>query len=263
MVITGFLAEGRTDLYDIDNILYKVKKKISQIAEKEYGKLLGEEVALLCDNISLNVLTRNDNNPIINVARANVDKRIRTAGATGSTSRYNMAIYVRVMYLDGNTYIEVNSPNTIFLKAFKIGELEEFSLSEDECKDERNKKTIVWQKLHGVYEKMQPLSLNLSAHPDFIKEKVVFPSIPERAETLARHSVMNRLLNQISGGEQIPPYLLMPYMDIALTQLTSDSGIIRKVKEKALHLGQILLKLEDNEELVFGTAQEGAENGNA
>ena len=50
---------------------------------------------------------------------------------------------------------------------------------------------------------------------------------------------MNRYLTQVTGGGNIPPYLLMPCMDTALEMLVSDEAKT-ELKEQEMKLQQIL-----------------------
>ncbi len=252
MVVTGYILPGITSLNEIEEVLAKIKKKIDKIAKEEYGKLLGEETALLCDNISLNILQRNDNVPLIYVARDKVDEKIKKMNLMGASFKYNFTVYIHVMQYEGDTYFKVTCLNKAFLKAFHLSVLKDFSLNESECRDESNHKTIVWEKLHAVYANSSPLTVNFTPSVEYDREKVVFPSIKERASMHARHSILNRLLNQLGGGQQIPPYLLMPYMDQALERLTTDSELSFELGQKTIHLGQVFLDLDKQTELIFG-----------
>lgn len=255
MVVYGFKMSGTTDIRDIDLTLAKVKEKIQSVTNRIYGELLGEEAALICDNLTLNVLQRFDNKPIIEVAKEALDKKLRTATMLGALTKYNLAVYVNVMTYEDDAYLKVTCSNQELLKAFHVKELKDCSLSESEHKDQANPKRILWETLHGLYNCSNPLSVDISATPEYKKEKVVFPSVKDRAAACARHTIMNRLLSQLGGGEQVQPYMLMPYIDQALEMLTTNSSISYELGEKTIHLGQILLDLNKEEELLFGNSK--------
>lgn len=260
MVISGFLLKNTTNLSDIELTLRKVESKLQKHTNKEYAAMLGEEIELICDNITMNVLKRNDNKPIVYVAKEQLDKRIQNAKQIGASTRCNLSVYVHVMCFENDTYFKVIAENKELLKAFHIAELKDISLSESECKDTNNTKTELWTTLHEMYKNTQPVSLNLSKTPEFIPEKILFTPVKQRAALLARHAVTNKILNQLSGGEQIPPYRLMTYMDKALEMITSEDEISYEIGEKTVRLEQILLDLNKEKELIFGEKKEDNED---
>ena len=170
-----------------------------------------------------------------------------------ATTKYNLSVYVNILYHEEDIYLKVVCNNPRLTKAFHMKELKDCSLSESECKDQANPKTILWSNLHALQKEREPLSVNLTAAPEYSKEKIVFPTVKERAHIHARHQITNRLLNQLGGGEQIPPHLLMPYIDQALELITTDSALSYELGEKTVHLEQIFLNLDEQEHLLFGT----------
>ena len=252
MVISGYVLKNTTNLLDVDLVLNKVNGKLKKIVDKEYGILLGEEIAILCDNIAMNVLTRHDDKPIASVAMEVLDKRIQLAKRLCASTKHNFAVYVNVLPYEGDIYFKVTAPNEALLKAFHVKELKDVSISEAECKDEANTKKQLWETLHSLYKDTQPLSVNMTLTPEYKRENVVFEPVSIRAAKHAEYAITSKLLNQLGGGEQIPAYLLMPYMDTALEMLTTSDSVKYELNEKEMQLGQILLNLEDEKELIFG-----------
>lgn len=252
MVIIGYVLKNTTNLLDVDLVLNKISGKLKKIVDKEYGILLGEEIAIICDNIAMNVLQRNDNKPIVNVAMEHLDKRIQSAKRLGVATKHNLAVYVNVLCHEGDIYLKVLAPNEALLKAFHVKELKDVSISEAECKDEANAKKQLWETLHNLYKDTQPLSVNMTIVPEYNPENIVFEPVKVRAAKHARYAITSRLLNQVGGGEQIPAYLLMPYMDNALEILTTSDSVKYELNEKEMQLGQILLNLDEEKELIFG-----------
>ena len=154
-----------------------------------------------------------------------------------------------VMQLDGMTYYKVIAPNfPMYEKAFK--NLQEYSLSETEADDEENGKLKAWTKLHSAYKNIEPLAINITPVPS-VPEKLTYESVPVRAEAQARHALLNHYLSVISGGAQIPPFLLMRYMDKALGMLVSDEGKA-SLGRKKLELMNILPDLNADDKVVYG-----------
>lgn len=247
MVITGYRIHD-TDLKNINMELDKVKRKLEKIISKSYHQMLGEEIAFICDNITLGKMERDLNNTIFNNAVGNLEFKINNAIAAGTSLKYNFSIYAYIMPCEDYTYIKVISPNPVLLKAFN--KLEDYSLDEIECQDPKNAKTILWNHLHDLYKKSEPMVINLRPNIEADKDKIVYPVKKNRAETFARHSIINHLLNQISGGKEIPPLLLLPYMDLALEML-EDVTIQTEYKNKVTNLIQLFTDLEKNNDFVF------------
>ena len=247
MVIIGYRMPT-TDIQEIDMSLMKIQHKIQRIAEREYGKLLGEEIAFLCDNIALNVLQRRNDISIYDFAKQQLDRQIRVAGGLGTETKYNFQVYAHLIAEGEFTYIDVLCNNPVFLSAFKT--LEPYGLTEDECSDSHNAKTILWKRLHKAYEKRQPLSVNLSPDIERLDVSVSYPKVGDRCQSLARHYVTNVYLNQISGGEQIPPYMLMRDMDLAMEMAISSKGA-REIASKKAELAGILVDLSKDDKYVY------------
>jgi len=137
--------------------------------------------------------------------------------------------------------------------------LEDVSLSEAESKDVTNKKNIIWQKLHSIYkdETIATWTLTQAVKPD--KAAIVYPSLQERCSINARHSITNRILNQISFGKQIPPFRLMSCIDAALKTLSTAEGQ-RMCEQRRLELLHILPDLQKDDSFVFGLNEEKEDN---
>ena len=260
MIITGYRIKS-TDFGEIEAKIDAVRKEVKQLTENIYYKKLAEEIAFLCDSVALNILQRSENESIFNSAVGNVNQMIRTVSMTGAPVNYNTQVYAHVMSYKGYTYLKVICPNRQLIKAFK--NLESYSLSESDCEDKNNEKNIIWQKLHGLYEKREPMSLNLThevLNPDH--KKLVYPTVAERCAVHARHNVENRLLNQIAGGEQIAPYRLMPFLDTAIAAL-DKSDVKSELYKKTQELMQILPDLNGDDSFIFGPKNDNAEESDS
>lgn len=81
----------------------------------------------------------------------------------------------------------------------------------------------------------------------------------EAAGTKARHNVTNRLLNQMSGGQQIPPVLLMRFFDQAMDLLLLPETQW-EIRQKQAELQAILPDLQQDDQFIYG--EEEPDNGN-
>ena len=247
MVIQGYVL-NTTDLSEINKKISEIRQKINREAGKIYDRLIGEEAAFLCDKVVTGVLKKDKGVPIIKNAAENVAVMIDRAGAAGLKSRYNFNIFCHVIPYDGKTYLKVTCDNEELLKAFKG--LEECSVDEDEAKDTRNGKTMLWMKIHKECEKNEPPVVRLNPIPELKKENIKYPTVPERARTLARENLTNLYLNRLSGGGQIPPFLLVKYMDIAMSMLLSAEGK-EELSRRTAELTACLPDLGADDSVVF------------
>lgn len=238
MMITGYCIPT-TDILKVEKEIDRVKRKIDKIGSTCYQKLFGTQAAFLYDQMALNILKKPDNLTFFDWVKAELDTRIRFSQQSAIPNEYNMNVFVYVLENEEKIYLKVICPNKELLKAFK--HLEDYSLNEEESRDDKNGKTILWTHLQKKYEKHPTLSLNLTPTPEPVKEKIVFPPYSCRCKTLARHDVTNYYLRVLAGNNNIPPYMMMPLMDEALTLLTSEQAK-PDLRNKEIQLGNILPK---------------------
>ena len=256
MVVTGYRI-NTTNMGEIYEKLAKVKDKLRTIANREYHRLLGKEIAFLVDQISTNALQRDENVRIIDAAIDNLNKRIGIAETRNVESEYNMSVFAHVLTDGEYTYLKVICLNDKLLASFKG--LEDYSLTEIECQDKRNAKTIKWNELHKKFVEMEPCAIVLSQNIiKYDKELIKYPEKMERAETMARHTVLNRILAQISGGEQIPPMRIMEYMEEAVTIYSNSKTLQDEYNEKVTSLLQLMIQIDKHPEIVFMLPREEA-----
>lgn len=237
MIITGYRIHS-TDFTDVETEIRQAKKRLEKLSNQIYQRLLGEEAGLLYDQLSLNVLQQPEGVSFLDWVVNNLNLKIQIAQQNGAATDYNFNVLVFCMALDGYTYLRVICPNKKLLKSFD--KLEAYNLSATECMDKNNKKTQVWQKLCGNYDNNAAVfTLNLTPEPKPDKEKIKIPSKKERCEIQSRHDLLNHYLRQVSGGDNIPPYLLMPCMDQAMGMLLSEEATV-ELKERTNRLNQIL-----------------------
>lgn len=248
MVIDGFRLKT-SDLNEVFTVLENVKARLYEMANREYHILLAEEVAFICDNVAMNNMTKDENNAIIDNAIGNLQFKMDNASKTNSATKYNFNIYVHIMPFGEETYIKVISPNNKWLTSFSG--VEKYSLNESDAQNKDNKKTKRWGELHAMYKDSEPFLMKLTQEPQYDSEfKLKYPDKKHRAETHARHTITNHLLNEISGYNTISPMMLMSYMDMALEMLEKPE-VQADYKRKVANLMQILPDLDKDDSYIF------------
>ena len=252
MVITGYRIKSQ-NIGDVTMELDVVKKRLKKMVNKNYHELLGEEIAFLVDNISTNTIQRNPDTTIYDDAVQNLDFKINNAKKTAAPTKYNFFVHAHILPLGDYTYIKAVCPNRAYLKAFD--KMEEYSVDEIELQDKNNKKTQTWNELHKLYGNSEPMIINLSQSVEIDRKEIVYPTKIQRAETLARHTITSQLLNQISAGQQIPPILLMPYLDLAFSMF-EQAEVKTEYQNKITQLLQIFTDLNDDDSFIYITQRQ-------
>ncbi len=253
MVITGY----RLKTMNINEIMAQmedVKRRLKKITNSEYNKLLSEEITFLVDQVSLNNIPRDNEITIFDGAVQNINERISRVETLNISSKYNFRVFAHILPYEDYIYLKVISPNTRLLKAFKT--LEDYSLSEIECEDSQNAKTILWQNLHKMYKNTEPMVISLTQEPTPDKESLSFQSVKERAGKETRNQILMRLLTEITGGKEIPPIRLMPYFHEVLEQYMNDRSLDVERKQSETKLMQILIDLEKDSSIIYNLPQE-------
>ena len=227
MVVTGYVIHT-CDMNDVMMKINEVIRKLNREADRLYGELLGEEAAFLYDCLATNALKEPENMEFLDWTVNELNMKIQTCQKSGASCKYNFKVYVQFLPYREDTYIKTILSNKRLEKAF--GKLEDYSLTETENLDQNNTKTQTWQMLHKIYRDSPVFTMDLSPalKPDM--DDIKIPDKNKRCTAIARRNLTNRNLSQISGGRQIPPYLLMPFMDTAIEML-SQSEIDRLTAE--------------------------------
>lgn len=252
MVITGYRIKSQ-NIGDVMMELDVVKKRLKKMVNKNYHELLGEEIAFLVDNLSTNAIQRNPDTTIYDDAVQNLDFKINNAKKTAAPTKYNFFVHAHILPLGDYTYIKAVCPNRAYLKAFD--KMEEYSVDEIELQDKNNKKTQTWNELHKLYGNSEPMIINLSQSVEIDRKEIVYPTKKQRAKTLARHTITSQLLNQISAGQQIPPILLMPYLDLAFSMF-EQAEVKTEYQNKVTQLLQIFTDLNDDDSFIYITQRQ-------
>ena len=229
-----------TTLKDIEYELKQASASIEKIANKEFAVLLGEEAAFIADYITLGVLKKGLDEDVLEIAEDNVRRKIHTWNLKRISGKYNFSVYGYLFPHKNHVYLQVDMLNPIFKDAFDY--LEDVGIDDVEMQDDSSPKRKLWIEI--LKENKNPISVNLTPNLHSVKAK--FPSVLERSQLLARHNITNRILGEISDGNQIPPHMLMRYMDEALLKLPYYKD---DIQEESFRLRQILLDFSKEENL--------------
>ena len=249
MVIDGYVIRS-TDLNVILDKLDNVKTKIKDIVQEEYKKLLADEIAFICDRVSLNIFKRDEKITIYDAAVMNVGERIKRAETLNDETLFNFRIFAHILPYENNTYIKVMCQNRLLLKAFE--ELEDYSLSEIQCENNKNKKKNVWETIHSIYKNTEPAVISLTQEPEPTKD-LTFKSVKDRATEEAIHSIMSRLLSTISAGKEISPIYLHRYYHEAVNISANNQNVKKELTDKQTRLMEIFIDLnkEENKDIIY------------
>lgn len=259
LIVKGYKIEG-TDILLIEDLLQKLQSLIIIQGHKLYTEQLANEIEMMFDDISLNVIQR-PNIPIYDAARQQLDQRISNASGRGLPLPYNHAIQMAVFTHKDCVYVRLNTNNEKLVKALKKAPagMKDFSLYDDRHDNtEQKAREAVWNEIMEVYSgERKPLVRQLiaceGADPTWASIAEKFHSRLDRIDYRVRYQQTNSLLNLLGMGQQIPPHKLLPYLDEALMLLDND-GIkadARRMRQQAtqmiINITEELVKLNPND----------------
>lgn len=247
MVLTGYRLHS-LDMKEIQSHMGTIEEKLHNIAFHEYHKILGQEMIFLFDSIAINAMARDKQKTIYDIARENVDHQITVEEALKVPSAYNFQIFAYIMSEGEYTYFEVMSPNPKYLRAF--ASLEDYSVDDIEAQDDSDKKVQTWARLHKKYQHKSPIAINFTQRITPQIDKIKFPSYKERCASVARHNISNHYLNEVAGGSQIPPHLLMRDFDRVIELLDTDEGKY-ELRKRQIDLTGILVDTSPEDETFY------------
>lgn len=253
MPIHGFKTKSNS-LAELNEKFGAIEKAIQTRAEKKYNELLGREIALWADLVTLNAVTLQDDCSIFERAVRSLAEKMFNASTADLYGVYNFRVYAHVVSFDDETYIHVLCAQEELLKPFARA-FEPCSVNdglktkEDDEKSAENEK--LWQRIEETYKGRSLFGIDLTPHftPDI--DKVKYPPLAARCEMQARHQILNSLLSKMSGDAPIQPYMLMPLIDDAYDMIVgreyrTDSNI------KSMQLAGILIDLKKNKTRIIG-----------
>lgn len=236
MIFMGYKLKGQ-DITTIEIRLREIKKAVNKRANSEYKKLLTQEIQTLVDHIALNEIQRPDNISLFDLAQNELNNKIAFASAKNLPIEYNLETSVHILFYKGDTYIKFNAGNNIYKKDLAgLHDIEEFPC---EANGESEK---VWSEIMKQYtDGFTPMGIRLFDGTQPIKpEHLKFESPAKRAKAIARHRLTNRYLSMYTGGQQIPNYKVMDYIDLALNALVEIPDSINEMRRMEAELCGIL-----------------------
>ena len=208
---------------EIQNVLKEMQERIYRRALDKYQHLLEHEIEMLVDYSALNAIQRPEGS-ILENAEKSLMNRVRYASINQLPTPYNFNVSVHLFYDDGKTFIRLNANNNIYRDVLKgIEGLIPCNVDDNEVKDKGHGE--IWKHLMKTYESGLPVAgvqLLTGENFELDYKKLKFKKPAARAAYLARHNLVNRMLNMFGNNEQIPGFRLMELFDDALESLSSD-----------------------------------------
>lgn len=222
ILLTGYYVATQNGK-EVQEFLQEIQRRVYMRAADKYQHLLEHEIEMLVDYISMNQIQRPEGSILENAEKSLVN-RIRYASINQLPTQYNFNVSVHLFYDDDKTFIRFNANNNIYRDALKdIEGLYPCSVNDTEGKDKGEGE--IWRHLMDIYEGGLPVTgvqLLTGEGIEIDYKKMKFKRPQKRALYLARHNLVNRLLNMYGNNEQIPGFRLMEMFDDSLECLSSD-----------------------------------------
>lgn len=224
----------------IETVLLAAKNNVREAADQQYHELLSEEVCTLVDGITLNIYQRPPCS-IFDEAVRRLNDKINRAEMTSSGTEYDLRAGVSIIP-DGNyTYLMFSANNPALEAAFaSTKQIEPYAVSGDDLNSDEAKK---WEAFCERYHRESPmLSASLTSRMSADIDKLTYASPMERAQTIARHNLTRRLLNQYACGKEIQQQDLMSTLDKALSRLVENDQM-SMLNEMTMQLSSTLIEI--------------------
>lgn len=236
----GYYMES-TNFTNVEMMLQEMRKVIMREADKRYHKQLSSEIEYLIDRITVGEFQRPENMTLYDAAVSLLQVRMEKAERVLADSSYDYKVSVNVLVLEGKVYFKINTSVSDYEKKLnKIQGLQPFQMGEKWAPliEKYKNEPIMW---------MQLLS-GADMKPD--RKKLKFASKIERADRLARHKCTNHLLSQYSCGENIEPYQMMEFIDLAMNDLLTNRFYKEEHNKNKVNAVAFLLDITDD--ILFG-----------
>ena len=231
VAINGYKING-TSLDRLYVVLDEARQKVQGAVEDEYHRLLGVEVTQLVDDISMNFVQRPDV-PLLHAAQSALLERVRFA-VMGFPVEYNLEATASILTDNKDTYIILRAGNPHIAEAFasSSADLQWYGVNESENEPqgllpEDAAAIETWRQLRDRYGEdlgRSSLTAMLSGPVSTDRNRLLFEPPAKRAAERARHTYMNRMLSACAKGREIPPHMLMPYLDHVMLGLLSEES---------------------------------------
>ena len=235
----GYLIHS-TQLTDVETIVRQAKHIVFEKAHEIYQSLLTQEVEAVVDDIALNICHRPENQSILQAAQAALDNKIRYAMARQVISIYNFQVFAHLLSCENrkDTYIQFGAASMAFREALdRVTGLEPVDSDPDSPAFQQISKLLEKQKGNeppiGI-----PIYPGAASTPLVVPAELSFAPPSARAETIARHTLSNRLLESLACGREIQNYQLMRYMDTVFELLDNP-----QIQKEMRHIQQELVRI--------------------
>lgn len=225
-------------LSDIEEVIRKAKQSVAAQADILYHQLLAREIEAVVDDIALNICRRPEKQSILQAARSVLDNKIHYAVIKQAASMYNFQVYVHLLSCGKMTYIQFGAAFSQFHESLDgVAGLEPLD-------DDPN--STDFQQISKLLEKLRETEppLGIPIYTDAVTRKAIDLSVlsfappSARAEAIARHTMSNRLLENMACGREIQNYQLMRYMDAVFEQLDQP-----QIQKEIVRIQQQLARL--------------------
>lgn len=235
----GYLFHS-TQLADVETIVQQAKHVVFEKADEIYRSLLVQEIEAAVDDIALNICRRPENQSILQAAQSVLDNKIRYAMVRQVISIYNFQVFAHLLSCGNSkdTYIQFGAASTAFRDALDgVAGLEPVGSDPDSSTFQQISKLLEEQK--GTEPPIGiPIYSGSAAAKPVDPSALSFSPPSNRAETIARHTMSNRLLESVACGREIQNYQLMRYMDTVFELLDNP-----QVQNEMRHIQQELTRI--------------------
>ena len=217
-VFFGYIIKDVRDIFDIETIIYEMRKAAVATASQYYKKLLQHKIETVVDQITLNQRQRPENASILDIAADELRQDIFYAQNNGLPTEYNFDIISQllVVQIDGKqtAVLRIIDINGIYRKSFrKIKELVPFEIFSNDIEKDGSKKPV-WDEFLSKYDTDIPITIKILVSDQINTNPASFTyrSPSERAEDFAREKILNHLVFSYAKGGEIPPEKLAEYV---------------------------------------------------
>lgn len=217
-----------TNIGTVENTLRAAKRNLAEASKEAYHRFLGEEIAELVDDVTLNIRQR-PNISILDAAVKILNEKVSAAESRSTMTEYDLRSRATIIPDKTYTYLLFIASNPTLEKAFAdTAGIEDYSVGLDpnaENTGEDSVRAKKWERLCKRTEEapsllIAPLTSQIKVDPSIL----VFPDKETRASIRARRTLTSRYLNQYASGEKIMQDQLMPLLDKALERILSEEA---------------------------------------
>ena len=228
-----------TDMGNVEMVLSEIKGAIEKVYQKQINTLLAREIERYVDEISIRLIPRPENMTIEQAAVQSLQRKIYLAENQNLANGYNFRVTFNILSYEGSTYLKCNAANMSFEKqVLRIHDLLPVHLT-----DAPNDQNLeLWSSIQEKYADGTTMGISLVSGLGlkFSYDNCTFQSVEERAMRQAQHRLMNELLNEYTGGQQIRPEELMHLIEIVENDIRTSAVVQERLARLTSDVQKIL-----------------------